>query len=486
MNQKTSKNIKNIISKYLPLFILVIATTLFTGITDNDYYMDVYLGKEELLHHNFSTAVYGLQFGTAGNNGLYLDHEWLYNIFVYILSLTGKYHILITNIVIHLLFLAALIIFIREFDRQTENDIGIMAKYASILLFTQAVLVKAYTVGLISVMILFVLIHRYKDEHKRKYLVIAGILLLLTANIHSSTYLIEMAILGVLFVIDKTLRAKETVAAGLCYMLLSVINPYGIKLIIFDLQHYNDPLMKRIVGEWQSAGIFDSLPIILMLLFFNTMFVICSKEELLPKLRQTSLIFLLAVLSVMEKRHIMFFMLYTVATAIRYDYGPGKERKENAKRNIRTIAALIIFAVLFAGAQRIVSDEGYTSYCNTLNEKDAAFLRQYERYNICSMDFPFTSLGMQSFMCQAFPVTRERAEDWAVFWYGDTAGELDHFTEKYDIHAFLIGEGWEEDTLYEGKKIPDPAFAAIMASGKYKLVGNVEKQGNRYNLYVEI
>lgn len=432
------------------LFCLMLLGGISVGILDCDYYMNIYCGREILTNGNF----YGfsdMTFGSVGNNGFYLDHEWLSSVFFYLLSLTGTYHAIITKVVIIFLYAVAFCFLSDVYEHNIEaygfvNQTSIFYGVLCFLFSLWFIQIKAYSMGLLFLILIIGLLQRLKETEDVKYYILIGVCLILQNNFHSATYLVTMGILFVAYLTNKNLRNIKTFLWGVLYALSSLINPYGYKLLVFDLSHNGNEVMKQYVSEWrQLSPRFYSFWILLLMILLLSFYFIKGKirnknYNILPRLSVSLRVWLIVsgVATFLHARHSIFFALALVVFYLEATNTTLVTIKKEQHKQITSVVLILALCVLLTQSVGII-EKNYRSYENKLEPSLEKVFLTYQDKNIASsLNVNTYYLDIPTFSHPAYPLVAERNEDIILLELSFSEERFNEFVDKYDIAGFYM------------------------------------------------
>ena len=223
---------------FLVSIVSVFLTSTILGLSDLDFIWQSYLGKSIITKGDFF-GLKDLVWGTV-NIHEYYDHEWLCNVFFYLSTLLfgDAYSVIFVKVIIELLLGFTTYAFLKQIIK-TYNNLHFISYFCCMLMtyclcFT-LVKPKAYDISLIFFMWLLILLEKRKEgtiSFKRFALFIL-LLTLCWNNIHSGSIVLLVAVTGLYWLIYW--RDKYTIFLGVLGLLTLGINPYGYKLIYFDI-----------------------------------------------------------------------------------------------------------------------------------------------------------------------------------------------------------------------------------------------------------
>ena len=197
---------------YITIFFIYLIS-VFAGLADFDYYWQVALGRNIVTKGDFN-SVYNLVWGTNGVSE-YLDHEWLTNVFFYLMSLLGYRYIAITKLVISAFCGICTILYIKN-ENKDLNTVSIIGLFVyTFMISTVFIKVKAYSISLGFVLIEIILLKKYnrvksligyeysavhymknKDKEPILYFISLLVLCIIWNNMHSGSIPLFFGIAG--------------------------------------------------------------------------------------------------------------------------------------------------------------------------------------------------------------------------------------------------------------------------------------------------
>jgi hypothetical protein len=415
-------------------YILLVGICLITigfGLADCDYYWQAYSGKNIVQHLNFY-SIKDLVWGTEDLD-TYLDHEWLTNIIFYIFSLLGTKGIFFLKTTICLCVSLSIVKFVKHYNKDIQ---GIPYILMLIVLFLASMLVfkvKAYTISIIFVMYEIRLLEEYKKDNSNYKVFIIKIiaLTLLWNNMHSGSVPLLYVIAG-LYWLAYCVKDLKFLGLGLISLVCLGINPYGYKLIYFDITHNFDKDMKYIVRDWKCIDFKDAdgkLAVFIMLVFIIALFNQRSKPNKFYVLYTLLAIFL----TLNSERHIIYLLpiLLILLCNIQSNY--------NIKLNYNYCNMFIIGLLLVITINTLQSKTYDVDYCMMyLDDEILDILETYGDEGLFSNDQFQLPYGYRVFYTGAYPLNKNRTDtSYYMINYADSIS-ISNIISNYGMTKFLI------------------------------------------------
>lgn len=375
------------------LFVLVLTSfCLFSMIFvtyEGDYFWHIKAGEYMVKHHVILTKDV---FSWNLTGKYWFSHEWLFEIILYIFyKLFGNLHIYIyTFICFFILLLSIFILHKKEYLKNIPFSLVWLIMSIVFIHFLQA---RPHLITFILIsLLIYILFDLYNNENSKKIYFIP-LISLLWVNIHGgSSNLIY--ILPILFIISglftfnsskiesKIYSKKQFFKYILCIVLGFIpllINPHGIKMIIYPYNNMANKLMISTISEWQPTNLNDIQHYIyFIIVFIIFLFLFLSKK----KIRLIDFILFLSSLylglkSIRFWPFIYIFMSHSIFYYI-------NERKLDPGTNIILLILSIICILAFASNTsllklkpiKIVSDQAI----NILKKENPKRLYNYYDY----------------------------------------------------------------------------------------------------------
>ena len=428
----------NAVTFFISLFCVFLLNTI-VGIGDYDFVWQTYLGKIIITEHRFD-GLKDLIWGTQGL-GWYLDHEWLTNVIFYGLNrVFGEMgSVIVFKILMGCLFSISIYFLLREFtDFKNMSWFTYLAcitmsfSYATIL-----VKVKAYNISAILMVCLFIVLERYRKKilSFKTFAIWTCIIVLLWNNFHSGSVLLIYGIVGSYWLFCW--RDIKTVLLGIGTLGVLCINPFGYNLIKFDITHFFDTVMKKVVTEWGGFDINTSVGklfiMFLAILFLHILHMSREQENWV----YFFLFFVFMIMTFISRRH--FLYLYPIAMIV-FVKGQFKDLKQWKFKSFIIPTLLIILVTGFIevtvwqvipNMERKYMKDYITPELETIIDSTIG-----DNEGFYDGDLNVWDSGFKSFRTGAFPFTRERNIASYYMENGSTV-TIETIINKYGLTKFL-------------------------------------------------
>lgn len=418
-------------------FYLVIAAicciSLYAGLADYDWYWQVELGKAIVTRFDFN-AIYGLHWGDLGV-AEYLDHEWLTNVLFYICSLLGEYGISIAKLLICLAYAGATCLYL-DVESKSFNDASIFGICAFVFgMSTVFIKVKAYILSVVFLLLEIICLKKYKSGSDKLYFAYMFGLMVVWNNMHSGSIPLFFLVAGVYWLTELRMDKKVLMSLPL-YLAGLGITPWGFKLVVFDVMHNFDPVMKEIIQDWRAIDGKTEIGMICTILLLGVIFYMIGTDI---KTSAFDLIMcgVVFVMSFQSARHLIYIapFFYSIVLNNKYEFKLGD--------NIRFYASFIIvgFAVL-ALWQGFGSANYKMSYAMNYMEPELVDAIVETNSETCDglfddSNIELWSLGLKQFSSGAFPCVRERRLDAYEMLASASDARISELIEKYGLTKFV-------------------------------------------------
>jgi len=327
------KLVKKRNAPFLPLFgLLFVLTVLFflktVGQIDTDFGWHVQIGEIILSSGLPKTD----PFSYTMSSFPFIDHEYLSNIVLYVLSNVPFFLPFIFSFIAVLSFLFAII---RTFNKYLFG----------VYFFSAAAVMPAFGVRLqvLSWLFVSVLLFLFFDDNKwKKFKYFIPPVFILWVNMHGSIGL--GVFLLVLFLLFKTIQDKKLKLTDIFVVALSIfatfINPYGWRIWAEVFSQAFDAGLRFSVMEWLPALLVFNFA---TLVLFSLSFVFVFKYRKKLTITKIGIYFFLLFLGLSSVRHIPFWVivnLYILPDLLRYFWKDFRKDKIFMQR-------LIFFSRIF-------------------------------------------------------------------------------------------------------------------------------------------
>jgi hypothetical protein len=256
----------------------------------------------------------------------WIAHEWLSEVMLYLLYKSGG--IILTTLFFTVLVLAAFTLTIlRIEDKSNLYAVG-GALFLGALMSTPVLWPRPQVFTILYTSIFLFLLDRYVKTGKIKFLIFLPIIMLLWVNQHGA-FIVGLALIGIFIGatgLDKLIslirqkgKLKELfdkrvwtlmVALVVC-TLVTLINPNGIRMLVYPFQTVNDPSLQQFNQEWASPDFHERTWIPLAVMYLGLIgFGLRSKRSI-----STTNIILCVVFGYMALsalKHVVLFALVAI------------------------------------------------------------------------------------------------------------------------------------------------------------------------------
>lgn len=315
-----NKQIKKIF-KNLALCILVIifVITISPIALQNDTFYDIVLGERYLNHGMFTVDDYSMHEGL-----IYQTHHYAVTIITYLtynqFSYIGLY---VLEIVLTLIIAILLYITNKEFVK--SKFLAYIFLFVELFLLSPFISVRAQMYSYIIFILEILLINRFVKTNKKRYATGFAILPMFLANFHSGTLLFYFIIIMVYIlgtfkfsfvkiendrdIIKKNVKALAFVA--IIGLLLTVINPYGIKALTYGLKTINNDFINNNIQEFLPYTITNDLGIYAAI-YVGTIIMCLILSEKKVKTTELMMFFGTTFMMLLSTRHISILIITSV------------------------------------------------------------------------------------------------------------------------------------------------------------------------------
>lgn len=405
--------------------------SLYAGLADYDYFWQVELGKAVVTEGNFN-AIYDLQWGTKGVSE-YLDHEWVTNVLFYFCSLLGLQGISVAKALICLAY-ALGTCYCLESEGKEFNDAALVGITGYVFIMaTVFIKVKAYILSVVFLLLEITYLKKYKSTKDKRYFAYMFLLLVVWNNMHSGSMPFFFLVAGVYWLVE--LREKFVLMTLPAYVFALILNPYGYKLVLFDLLHNFDPIMKELVMDWRAIDAKETLGVICALLIIGVVFYLIGTDI---KAHAFDLIMIGFVLymSFGSARHLIYLapFFYSIVLDNKYEFKLWDTVRFYFCWFCVGIAVLSVM-------QGFGSSDYKTHYAADYTEPkliDAVLATNSETCDgLFAGDIALWSYGIQQFTSGAFPCTKERTLAAYELLYSASDARISELIDEWNLTKFL-------------------------------------------------
>lgn len=448
--------------KFYLLIAVVVFISMYAGLADYDWYWQCELGEAIIKDFNFN-EVYNLHWGTKGVSE-YLDHEWLTNILFYLCSSTGMYGISIAKLLICAAYAVATCYYL-EAEGKEYNEASMIGILAYVFMMAGVFIkVKAYIISVVFLFVELVLLKKYKASSSSKYFLYMFVLLIVWNNMHSGSLPLFFIVAGVYWLTDLK-RSKEVLFMLPIYIVGTFINPYGPKLVWFDLTHNFDPVMKEIVMDWRCIDAKETLGVLCALIVLGVVFFLIG-TDLKAHLFDVCMIGVVLLMSLQSARHLIYLapFFYSVVLDNKYTIKLGDTFWFLVRGFCVGICALSLL-------QAFGPSNYKTYYGADYIEPDLLELLQETNSDTCdglfATDIGLWQYDLKPFTSGAFPCTRERALASYELGYSASEARIEELIDEWGLTKFVAIKHNPAVPFGEGNGV---LYAYLSTHDEYKLL----------------
>ena len=455
------KNSKNLL--FLCCILGICLMSLYMGLADFDYYWQKYLGKSVCEGNFYSWK--DLVWGTKGL-GTYYDHEWLSNVLFYFCSCIGGDFIgvVLIKLIVALSWGIGVYLLIKEFNKDLSKTQKLSILLIVFVISTVVLKAKAYCLSSVFLMLEFIILHRYKIEgvafNKKRFIQML-ILSVVWNNMHSGSVLLLFAIAGLFWLIEA--RNKYVLGTGVVCFASLLLNPYGFNLVVFNLMHNFNSVMKEIVLDWRPLDTKEDLGkalFIIIVLYVVSLFNIVRKNNLFYVLCSAVLLYM----TLGSARHIIYLVPIIIILLCRGDLRVDFLERIDMGYVLFIVAVLLLLVLM----STFMSDNVKNSYIMEYKDKElVSILKETNSANcdgLFSSDVDLSSIGLKTFITGCFPYVERRRVDEVVLSYGSES-DIKKIIDYYGLTKFLF---YSKDTTHTFYDLNKPLYDYLNNSNKYE------------------
>ena len=455
------RRLKNINQKYYAIFFACFISIGF-GLSDYDYFWQCLLGKYYLNGEGFYASRF-LSWGTLGKEP-YLDHEWLSNIILYLFNSIGDYGALIMKLVLCTLVGITTVVYVKKFNASKYGykfyvlilDICLVAG----LLYK----IKPYMFSIVFLMLEILMLYEYEEKKNLKESIIKStVLVLLWNNMHSGSVPLYFAIAGLFWLTH--LRERKSIFLGIYNVALLGINPYGFKLILFDLAHNSEKIMKLYNKDWQPLDTKNVQSIVLSIVVLSIIYLCCThkiKRDLFAIIGLIAILFM----GFGSLRHLMYILPFIIIILHNMEI----ERVENVFTT-RVITLIIISFFLLNITSVLVKGNFKQNYLAVhIDDELGALLKETvtepEGFFVDADMNEIMYYGLTPFYSGAYPESPSRCND-AYFMNNFASSQhISEIIDYYGFNKFLV----TKYSIYEGYLVTGTLYDYLYNNDKYVIL----------------
>lgn len=341
-------------SLFLLLFIFCFCFFLLTFLQkDPDYYWHIKAGEYMTGHH---IILKHDVFSWFLNGKYWMSHEWLFEIFLYQLSVIfPKIHL--AFFVFFFFFLLNFILFFTNRNNYQKNIPFTLCWIVLSIVFYGMMQARPYIISFILFVLCLYLLFDLKKNEDSKKVYLVPILSILWANIHGgSSNLPYILILIFIFTglfsfsFSKIESIKNTRKQMIKYFILFflcisvvAINPHGFKMLLYPYQNMADKFMQANISEWQPTSLSELMhyPYLFLVVFICAVFLFSKR-----KIKFLDLILFLFSLFLGMKSIRFWGYTYLCMTYVIFDYVSARKYDKGTSLVLGMLSFLCMFSFL--------------------------------------------------------------------------------------------------------------------------------------------
>lgn len=437
MKLSEQKVSKKICSNWFYICIFAIfALSVYAGLTDFDYYWQVDLGRQIVKDGNFN-GIYNQVWGSLGVS-TYYDHEWLTNILFYFVSLIGIKGISVMKLLISLFLATCTTLYIRS----ERKELNIVSTIELIVFFfilsTVFIKVKAYCISIGFLLLEVMFLKQYKRNKSNKYFIYMLILLLFWTNMHSGSMPLFFGVAGVYWLINLR-NEKKILIYGVGYLLSTLINPYGYKLVIFNLLHNGDKIMKQYVLDWGALDAKTATGVLCASIIFMCI-ISLHKVNLKEYLFDVVMLFIVIFLGLQSVRHLIYLTPFIISIALDTKFTAKKFSNEQLSYISFFFIGLALLINISAFSAKDYKEKYAMDYVDDDLKQLLVETNKDDNSGLFTADVDMWSLGLKFFGIGAFPCTKQRFLDSYLIMYSGSDSQIKQVIDYYGLTKFVFSK----------------------------------------------
>ncbi|MBR2828331.1 MAG: hypothetical protein IKE70_03785 [Bacilli bacterium] len=370
------------------LSILLFLTNLSFNIRpiyNNDYYWHISVGKWILENKKIPIEDIFSWWGKS-HHLPFISHEWLSDIFMYIIGNIGILLILILITSFLFYFLCKKLNFSKRMN--FSNTFKFLYLFLGIKILV-SIEVRPLMFSLLFFSIFLILLEKYLNNDKKKYFFFLLILQLLWVNMHGGSSSLIPLILGILCIygfLEKIFssnkkhliysKLKKILLLLVFIIIISFINPYSYKILLYPFLNMMDSTMINSIREWGSIDFHGILGIYYFsLLFLPFLSILLSKK----RVSFLDLIFLFGFLF-MSLRSLRFIQFYIIIGSIIIGKYMNFEIpiKREIKVNSYVIGGFLLIGLFFVSVFSIKNNISHLFQPNSYSNQAISKIIEYQ------------------------------------------------------------------------------------------------------------
>ena len=443
----------------------VVLLSLYTGLADSDWYWQVKLGESIVKYsrfNDFSSIVW------VKDLGYYLDHEWLSNVIFYLLSLL-PYGMIITKVLLVSLCCFSTYIFIFNHKRSDNTLVVVSTLFLLFICSITVFKVKPYMFSYIFLLLELYFLDNINTLKGKIGLVLISILWI---NMHGS-YPLFIGVFGLYILFNIKSGFKDNVLTFIASFLGSFINPFGYKLVLFNLLHNNNSIMKVLIQDWKCVDCKTSLGVVVFLVItFYILLLSLSKVKFDFGL-VLSIITLFMTLG--SARHLLYFVVSIIylLNTLSINIKPGKKFVFICSYLSVVIGTASSISLFSTGNFRKDYMFNFVDYSTVNNIKSVYKDVDYKGLFLNSGFNAVLGDDIKTFTCGIYPLVENEVKDEIYMtWYSSTK-DIEKIIKHYDLTGFVV----DKYSNYEGYTSESVLYQYLSNSSDYICLNDTENYG---------
>ncbi len=352
---------------FLLLVLLGIFLFVLRPLEDPDFWWHIKTG--ELILQNQQIPHFDTYSFTASGRP-WIAHEWLSELVLFLLYNAGG--IILTTLVFSALILAAfLLTFFRIEDKRNLYAAG-GALLLGAILSTPVLWPRPQIFSILYMSIFLVLLDRYMKTDKIGNLIPLPVIMLFWVNQHGA-FIIGLGVIGIFIVgrlVDGLIRILQQkkgfkgfidkplftlVLALITCILVTLVNPNGIRILVYPFQTINDASLQQFNQEWASPDFHERTWIPLAVMYLSLIaFGLKSKRSI--STTNVLLVLVFGFMALSALKHVALFAL--VAIPVLADQMssviPFTENQPQKDRFVKPFSIVVLLGVIILFVNTLV------------------------------------------------------------------------------------------------------------------------------------
>lgn len=339
-------------------------------VVDNDYFWHITAGKYMVSHHTILTKDI---FSWVVVNKVWISHEWLFEVIIYTLSLISKHHIIIFSFIN--IFILLIILFLHNKNNYSKNTLftlGWLLFYIMLnsnLISPRPQLISSWLLAL-TLYLLFDL----KNNENSKKIYFLPLISLFWSNVHGGSSCLSYLLVTLFILIgfcsvdnhilknDRLMRKQQQrLLIVLMMTIISImINPHGIRMLIYPYENIMNYTMKKNIIEWRSTNLYEWYDIVYYV-FILIIVILMLKSKKRVNLIDISLTLLFCYMGI---RSVRFWNYgYIASTFFIFDYIQKRKDDPKTKEILlgTSITLIVIFCLTLTNTSQRINKTKYVS-----------------------------------------------------------------------------------------------------------------------------